>query len=368
LTISWRSLEKERRSASNFNDSNSYYELPDGSIIHSVKLHGVFKDASGWHIKNEDPKIYHVNFGNQWEGMSHYRKGRLTKKQRRAFMRLNSGLSLGVARKERLVFLTLTTKYDLDDSKNRLCNVHGLNSAWTKLKQAIERYLRMKMYVSYCKKHHLIPFEQRRGNKKSVKYSSIYEKIKFKMKYFKVKTSEGGGVLHIVFRKGYNVPKIDKDWLHSQWSKIWLDSWNTSISQIKYTDAVKTAFYIVGNYLQNQPILRMSYGRMWVFQGFRKSFLHLIDVYDYKRALEIWKKNMANNVLPTVAGTWQIRFQWRNLKTLVKYPLKCYDYKGRLVRLPKGKIVLSKPLRTRGTTQSHFGEFNQYGISLSLKL
>jgi hypothetical protein len=76
--------------------------------------------------------------------------------------------------------------------------------------------------------------------------------------------------------------------------------------------------YLVGQYFAKQPVIRMSYGHQWVYQGFKKSFNHLIEVYGFKRALEIWQKRMQNNDLPTVAGTYQRRFRWRKLKPILK--------------------------------------------------
>ena len=60
-----------------------------------------------------------------------------------------------------------------------------------------------------------------------------------KLKYIKVKTSEGGGVLHIIFRKARDLPPIPKNWLHKTWDKIW-GSWNTSIDEVSIGDAYRT--------------------------------------------------------------------------------------------------------------------------------
>ena len=59
--------------------------------------------------------------------------------------------------------------------------------------------------------------------------------------------------------------------------------------------------YLVGQYFAKQPVIRMSYGHQWVYQGFKKSFNHLIEVYGFKHAIKIWQKRMENNDLPTVA-------------------------------------------------------------------
>jgi len=250
------------------------------------------------------------------ETHEYYKPGRFTKKQKRHFMRLKSGMTLAAGRKERLCFLTLTTKYDTSEPQNRFKRIKDQNYAFTKLKQKIERYLQKAMYVRYCKKCKLSPFELH-GSKKSIKYPHLFSRFRFKFKYFKLKTSEGGGVMHIVFRKAHNVPRIPFEWLSSQWSKIW-NSPRVNISEIKIKSSHGLAMYLVGQYFAKQPVIRMSYGHQWVFQGFKKSFTHIIEVYGFKRALEIWQKRMQNNDLPTHALTRQTRFRWRRLKPIPK--------------------------------------------------
>ena len=62
-------------------------------------------------------------------------------------MRLKSGMTLAVARKERLSFLTLTTKYDKNQPEKRMERIKHQNYAFTKLKQKIERHLQKAMYI-----------------------------------------------------------------------------------------------------------------------------------------------------------------------------------------------------------------------------
>jgi hypothetical protein len=239
----------------------------------------------------------------------YYRHGRFTKKQKRHYMRLKSGMTLAVARKERLCFLTLTTRYDKNQPNKRWERIKQQNYAFTKLKQKIERYLQKAMYIRHCKKHKLTPYELH-GTKKSIKYPNLYAYFKFKFKYFKLKTMEGGGVMHIVFRKAYNVPKIPFEWLSTQWNRIW-GSPRVNISEIKVRNSHKLSMYLVGQYFAKQPVTRMSYGHHWVFPGFVKSFKRLIEVYGFKRAIQIWDKRMRNNDLPFTGI--QTRFRFRKL-------------------------------------------------------
>jgi hypothetical protein len=77
----------------------------------------------------------------------------------------------------------------------------------------------------------------------------------------------------------------------------------------------------------------MSYGHQWVYQGCRKSFIHIIDVYGYKRSLEIWKNNMEKDIMPTKAGTYQRKIYGQIGK----------DAKWHSKRLPKRKPHWRKP-------------------------
>lgn len=91
-----------------------------------------------------------------------------------------------------------------------------------------------------------------------------------------------------------------------------------NISEIKIRSADRLSMYLVGQYFAKQPVIRMSYGHQWVYPGFKKSFNHIIEVYGFKRTLEIWQKRMQNNDLPTHALTRQTRFRWRKLKLIPK--------------------------------------------------
>jgi hypothetical protein len=268
----------------------------------------------------------------------YFKQGRFTKKQKRHYMRLKSGMTLAVARKERLCFLTLTTQYDKNQPQERWKRLKQQNYAFTKLKQKIERYLQKAMYVRHCKKHKLTPFELHRA-KKSIKYPNIYSRFKFKFKYFKLKTREGGGVMHIVFRKAYNVPKIPFEWLSAQWNKIW-GSPRVNISEIKVRNSHKLSMYLVGQYFAKQPVIRMSYGHHWVFPSFAKSFKHIIEVYGFKRAIEIWDRNLRAGYIPTGKSGFQKRFRWKKIpkpKLLITPDPRYIVFQDGTLRLTSGK-------------------------------
>jgi hypothetical protein len=49
------------------------------------------------------------------------------------------------------------------------------------------------------------------------------------------------------------------------------------------------AYYVVGNYVSNQPIKRLSYSQKWVCRGFCKIWKRFLDTY-HGRAVEVWDK------------------------------------------------------------------------------
>jgi hypothetical protein len=178
--------------------------------------------------------------------------GGYTKKQRRAFQHLMSGLTVGKSRRERLRFMTLTSSIE---SKGR-----NLNADFRALKMRILR------------------------------------KFHFKMKYWKIRTNEGNGVLHIVFRGKY----IPQKWLSEQWADIH-KSRIVDIRSLRETRKGLTGivFYLVGNYLAKQSFERMSWGYSWVFPAFVRSWKRLIERYGFKQALFLWNRLLCSSFVMT---------------------------------------------------------------------
>ena len=175
-----------------------------------------------------------------------------TRKQRRAFQRLMSGLTVGKSRRERLRFMTLTSS---PESEGRCLN-------------ADFRALKMR----------------------------ILRKFHFKMKYWKIRTNEGNGVLHVIFRGKY----IPQEWLSVQWADIH-KSPVVDIRSLYETRKGLTGivFYLVGNYLAKQSFERMSWGYSWVFPAFVSSWRRLVEKYGFKRGLELWNKLLCNPFVVT---------------------------------------------------------------------
>jgi hypothetical protein len=179
-------------------------------------------------------------------------EGCYTKKQRRAFQRLMSGLTVGKSRRERLRFMTLTSS---PESVGR-----SLNADFRTLKMRILR------------KYH------------------------FKMKYWKIRTNEGNGVLHIVFRGKY----IPQKWLSAQWADIH-KSPIVDIRSLHETRKGLTGivFYLIGNYLAKQSFERMSWGYSWVFPAFVSCWKRLIEKYGFKQALILWNRLLCSQFVVT---------------------------------------------------------------------
>jgi hypothetical protein len=182
--------------------------------------------------------------------------GGYNKKQRRAFQRLMSGLTVGKSRSERLRFMTLTTS----DEGKRMGFDKKVNDHF--------RVLKMR----------------------------IYRKYHFKMKYWKIRTNEGNGVLHIVFRGKY----VPQKWLSAQWNGIH----KSPIVDIRTLHETPKGlkgicFYLVGNYLAKQSFERMSWGYSWVFPAFVSSWRHLVEKYGFKRGLELWNKLLCSPFIVT---------------------------------------------------------------------
>ena len=279
-------------------------------------------------------------------------------------MRLKSGFEIATAKNERISFISLSTKYEiikrdgiiLKDSrgksipanpKERAERLKGLNYACQKLIDNIEYYLTSKIYERTCRKQHKRPYIHSIKRKKKTAFPQLWQQSKFKFKYFKVKTSEGGGVLHIAFRKHRDVPPIPYLFLRSQWSRIW-NSTNVSISEIAVTDCKGLGLYMVGQYFAKQPVLRMSYGRQWIGQGVKQRFMHLCEVYGFKRAKEIWSKNCQAGNIPTGKSGFQKRFRWKKMpkpKLLIKPDPRYYVFQDGTLRLTSGKQLAFEDYR-----------------------
>ncbi len=205
------------------------------------KLHG-HKDA-----------VFDVNEGRYKKQWSYSRR------QRRAFHRCISGLLRAKGRLDRIRFMTLTSSPQSDRTK--------LNYNFNLLVKQIE-------------------------------YT-----FGFKMQYWKAKTKEGYGVLHVLFRviddklprkrkKGILISKRMRGFVPHKWlSKTWEKIHGAKVVEIHELKGKKSerdiAYYVIGNYVSKQPLERISYSQKWVCKGFAKKWKEVLEVYE-KRAVEVW--------------------------------------------------------------------------------
>jgi len=176
------------------------------------------------------------------------------KKQRRGYHRCFSGIKKAEYMEERLRLLTLT---------NKTWNTR-LNQDFQAFKQRIRR-------------------------------------AGYKFEYWKCKTSEGGGVLHIVYRGDY----IPQAYLSEMWYQITGDSYVVDIREIDLKDGKRVARYVVSQHLsggQGTSYVRSSWSWGWVCKGFVKKWKEIISVYadmhGIKYCIDVWDKWLMGSLVP----------------------------------------------------------------------
>lgn len=169
--------------------------------------------------------------------------------QKKCFHRLISGLKVAVIKGEDIRFFTLTTSDDSDFRR--------LKRDFTVLKLRIER-----------------------------KYGKI--------NYLRVRTSEGNGTLHIIYRG----PFIPQKWLSSVWAEIH-DSPIVDIRLIR-NGPKNIARYIVSQYLvsQGSRYLGYSFSPNWIFKGALNEWSRLKRWFCGFKLYNIWDNIIFNNVYP----------------------------------------------------------------------
>ena len=194
-----------------------------------------------------------------------------TKKQRRAYHRILSGLR--VHRGERLRFLTLTTAENMQ---------RDLRSAWRVLKERIRRLTPLRLVK--------MGYLSLKDVRKYYSSKPLDEPLKFE--YLKVETDEGvAGVLHILYFGDF----IPQKWLSDVWKEITGSAYIVDIRACK--DPVKSpkrlARYCVAQYVSGQTaFVRFSWSWGWVGKGFVKVWKVLLKEvgYNVKRAISLWER------------------------------------------------------------------------------
>lgn len=165
-----------------------------------------------------------------------------SRKSSRLFNRLKNGLDLAHHKNHWLRFMTLTSSPQADASK--------INDHFQILKKRIERA--------------------------TVRRSGFHG-FRFN-KYLKILTTEGYGVIHLLYVGRY----VPQQWL----SKMWQQIHKSPIVDIRIVKPLKggsrgLANYFISNYLNKNPLKRMSYSWCWLWRGFCNSFQHLRETMQF---------------------------------------------------------------------------------------
>jgi len=175
-----------------------------------------------------------------------------SKKQKRCFHRICSGLTYHLALGRRIRFITLTS------SKESPSNIQ--------------------------RSFHILKYRLKR------KYG--------KFEYIKVRTNEGYGVLHILYIGAF-IP-------HSVLQGMWYDihhAWDVDIRHL-YGSAKDAARYVVSQYLSNQrcSFIRYSWSWGWLFKGFVKFWHKLILYFSKEMAIKKWNALLQGCVITYLVG------------------------------------------------------------------
>ena len=126
---------------------------------------------------------------------------------------------------------------------------------------------------------------QERDLRKFYPGKSRLEPLKFE--YCKIETSEGNGVLHVVYFGDY----IPQRWLSAAWGLIHR-SRIVDVRAIARADrgALRLARYVVAQYCSGQSqFIRHDSSAGWVFRGFVREFRRMLSKYGFRRGLELWR-------------------------------------------------------------------------------
>lgn len=206
-----------------------------------------------------------------------------TKKQKRLFHRTYSGLQVGFFKNQYLIFLTLTTEYDKEKKEAALRKAdRELNNDWVLYKKNIDYQVQVWRFdqwfyqtygnIDVTTRQGKKFYKERRANAVWDKRKTMWQHLKFKLTYLKVRTTEGGGVLHVLIRKSKDIPVIAQEWLKKEWDRIhgaeqvWIEEVKVDPSK-GLSEAMNASFYFCGNYFNQQPVVRQSSSYDWIFKG-----------------------------------------------------------------------------------------------------
>jgi hypothetical protein len=189
--------------------------------------------------------------------------GDFSRKQKRAFHCIKTGIDIARRFNQRIRFLTLSTsRIQMDNTDYSKLK---LNDSFRRLKQIIRRTKVIDLVM--------LGYIANDGLRKYYPNKKLGDSLIFD--YFRVRTNEGNGVLHILFKGDY----IPYNYLVDIWNDVH-NSWNIDIKEVKVNreSALKTSCYVVTQYLSNQDssYQRSSKSWKWAIRDYYKRFYEYI--------------------------------------------------------------------------------------------
>jgi len=220
-------------------------------------------------------------------------------KWKRTFHSAMSGMAIAQIGKKPVRFITLTTS-ELCLNQLSYNSEADLNDHFQTLKKRILRYTpNQLLQEGYISKRQL------------EKYYNPHEyNTPFKIKYLKIITSEGNGVIHILYLGSY----LPQPLLSNLWQDIHL-TWNVDIRKIR-TDPLslrKSSAYVC-QYISTQEghYTRTSASWEWVKRGYKKTWKNLLETcrlacYYNPVQRKYYKKHKITNPFKTALKRWQLQ-------------------------------------------------------------
>jgi len=203
--------------------------------------------------------------------------GLFSPKQKRSFQRITSGLKFAKFGNQIIRFLTLTSS---NVFANSVSNEYGSNNKdFQVLRKRILRYSPYRLYKEDYITH----------NQMVRKYGRNNLKKKFSFEYFKVETSEGNGVLHILYRGSY----LPYNFIVDNWMDIH-NSWDINIKKVDLSDCKSSACYVVSQYVggQGSAYVRGSSSRKWVYSGYVSDWYYIRSWFDLSTAIDLFDEKL----------------------------------------------------------------------------
>lgn len=192
-------------------------------------------------------------------GTTNLNKVSWSRKHKRAYGRFISGINRAKALGETLRFLTLTSS----QSSQR----DDLNYNFNRLVRDLRHGKKVR-------------------SKKTKKW--IWDRRPCKFQYCKIRTHEGFGVIHAIFRGSFIKQSIIKG-LWYKYNKAFM----VDVRKV-WDSPKKVAGYLIGNYLMHHTFFRMAWSVGWIFKGWLKKFKHMIRFNGFKKGILFWQVVLKN--------------------------------------------------------------------------